>query len=483
MAGKAWSDFALPYDVSRLFKKMTMLNINKEIEQLHQLITSPPDAITADLFGRLYAWGVLSLFNKVNNELENLSERLDTFIELDAMEIKFDTYCNEDYWTPYWNKQPKTTWPSDNLQTAINRMTDYLPNGQEGYQVTPEVLGSFKTAMHQLCDEERMSTRAVTYALDKGIDTIRQLLDELRRKVENPESYLYGKLWDELSKTHCEDNPNYEEWRQEIGTPTIEDLKAKQKQEIYNLLKKEFFRFAHMPTGGEVKKRKTIIGEDDLEVGSVIDKDFETNCAKLDRYVVWKGDCVLTVNYERLGQYIYKNYKKFDKADFVNIVDFDATIELINEDMAKIKPDLAQHLKRYQERQLEELLKDCMKIFEPFKMWLKDDIRQTIIDEYLEMLLFDSKLKEEARRSLRGQSKNKYCCSIMIALSFCYIFKPEYTTAEYAEALYEVLSSVQKDTLERYFKDQKNNNEALNKWTADIMNDLKTVPYSRLEVG
>lgn len=460
-----------------------MLNINEEIEQLHQLIASPPDARAADFFGRLYAWGVLSLFDNVNNKLEMLSVRLDTSIDLDAMGIKFDTYCDENYWTAYWNNSQANCCSSENHQTAINRMTDYLPNGKEGYQVTPDVLGSFKTAMHQLCDEDRINTRALTFALDKGIDTIRQLLDKLRRKVENPKPHLYEKLWKEIFDSHHKDKTYYDEWCQEIGTPTLEDLKSKQKQEIYNLLKKGFFRFAQKPTGGEVKNRKTKIDEDDLEVGSVIDKDFEANCAILDRYVEWKGNCILNVNYERLGQYIYKHYKELNKDDLVNIVDFDATIDLINEDMAKIKPDLAQYLKRYHERQFEALQDDCKKIFEPFKKFLKDDIRQTIIDEYLEKLLFDSDVQEEARDRLSSQSKNKYCCSIVIALSSCYIFKPEYTTAEYAKALHKELTVVQKDTLTSYFKNDENNNKALNQRTENIMKDLKTTPNSRTDAG
>lgn len=460
-----------------------MLYINEEIEQLHQLIASPPDAAATGFFSRLYAWGVLSLFNRVNNELETLSERLDTSIDLDALGIKFDTYCDIDYWTPYWSKPPQRQWSSENHQTAINRMTDYLPNGKKEYLVTPEVLDSFKTAMHQLCDEEKISARALGYALDEGISKIQQLLYELRYKVENPELHLYDKLWVTLFDTYYEYEPNYHEWYQEIGTPTIEDLKAKQKQEIYNLLKTGFFRFAKQPTGGEVKRRKMIIGEDDLEVGCLVDKDFETECAKLDRYVEWKENSILTINYERLGQYIYKNYKKFDEDDFINIVDFDATMDLIHEDMARLKPNLAQYLKRYQEHQLEELLNDIKKVFEPFKVFLKESIRPTLIDEYLEKLLFDSEIKEEAKKKLSGQSRNTYCCSIVIALSFAYIFKPEFNNANYANALHQVIDSVEKKNLERYLKDSKISNSTLNNWTTLIMGDLKATPFSWSKTG
>lgn len=463
-----------------------MLDINREIQQLHQLIVSPPEAVTTGMFCRMYAWGVLSLFNKVNNELETLSGRLDTSIDLDAIGIKFDTYCDINYWTPYWSLPSKRNCSSENHQTAINRMTDYLPNGMEEYLVTPEVLESFKTAMHQLCDEERMSVRALVYALNKGKDTTMQLLMELRKKVENPAPHLYEKLWATLSdKYKYEPAERYQEWKQETGTPTIEDLKAKQKQEIYNLLKAGFFQFANKPTGGEVKKRKMIISEDDLEVGSVIDKDFETECAKFDRYAEWKDNCVLTINYERLGRYIYKNYKQFKEKDFIEILNFDATMDRIHEDMALIRPGLTQYLKRYQGHQDEELLEDCKKIFEPFKEYLKGDIRPTLIDEYLEKLLFDSDVKEEAKTKLRKSSKNKYCCSIVLALSFYNIFKPEFNNNndDLAKALKNGLGSDNKETLVRYFKDSKNNNKALTQWSSSIIDDLKKTPNPKPTAG
>ncbi len=462
-----------------------MLHINEEIEQLHQLIASPPDAAATGFFSRLYAWGVLSLFNRVNNELELLCDQLDTSIDLDALGIKFDTYCDIDYWTPYWNKPPKIDWSSENHQTAINRMTDYLPNGKEEYLVTPEVLDSFKTAMHQLCDEERISARALGYALDRGIDKIQQLLYELQRKVMSPEPHLYEKLWEKIYSSYEDDEyvERFSGWYQDVGKPTFEELKAKQKQEIFELLRRNFFRYAKPPTGGEVKNRNLVITEDDLEVGCEVTREFEIECAKFDKLIEWKEDCILIVNYERLGQYIYKNYAKLDSDDFFNIKNFDCIMELIHEEMAKLKPGLAKYLKRYQEHQDEELLNDLKKIFEPFKEYLKEDIKPTLIDEYLEKLLFDSEIKEEAKKKLSGQSRNTYCCSIVIALSFSYIFKPEYNNSDYAKALHQIIDSVEKKNLERYLKDSKISNSTLNSWTTHIMDDLKATPISWPETG
>lgn len=461
--------------------------INEEIEQLHQLIASPPDAAANGMFSRLYAWGILSLFNRVNNELETFSEQFDTSIDLDVIGINFEKYCDIDFWTPYWSKPPQKYWPSENHQTAINRMTDYLPNGEEGYLVTPEVLDSFKIAMHQLCDEDRMSARALGYALDKSIDTLQKLLYELNNKVLNPKPHLYEKLWSTLCDTYYEYEPveKYQTWYQEAGAPTLDDLKAKQKQEIYELLKSGFFRFAQKPTGGEVKRRKWKIGEDDLVVGSVVDNDFEAECSKFDRYIEWKENCILSINYERLGQYIYKNYQKFDEEELIYITDFDVTLDLIHDDMAKLKPGLAKHLKRYQEHQDEALLNDCKKVFEPFKNYLKEELRESLIEEYLEKLIFDSELKEEAKKMLSGGSKKTYCTSIVIALSFCNIFKPQYNNSkeDLSRALNKGLEWHNKETFKDYLDNKDYNRKNLNSWTSNIMDDLKEHPFSRSQSG
>lgn len=465
-----------------------MLYIEQEIEELHKLLMSPLQSRGNTLFNRLQFWSILTVFNRLNRELEALNLQFDTSIDLDAIEIDFDKYCDVENWQQYKLQDIiKTDIEKESVRTEINLMSDYLPNGEEGYYITPDVLGSFRQAMYQLCDDDRMGSLSLQKAIDNAFGQMMTLLIELHNKVLNPKPHQYAKLWTTLKDTFFDDEyaEQYREWHQEIGTPTMEDLKAKQKQEIYELLKTEFFRFAKTPTGREVKTRHTVIAEDDLEVGCEIDKDLETKCAKLDRMVEWKDGCIMVINYERLGQYIYKNYKKLSEDDICRIIDFDGTIDLVHEDMAKLKPGLAKHLKRYQEQQDEELLKDIKKIFAPFKSYLKEDLRETLVEEYLEKLLFDSDLKEEARTMLRTQSKKKYCCSIVLALTTTYIFKSEYNNSnqDLAKALYDGLEADKKDTLVRYLKNKENSNNALNSWTSNIMDDLKRHPFSRPQTG
>lgn len=432
------------------------------------------------------------MLNEVNQDLETINEQLDTSLSLDAAKIDIGT-------TPMRLKflYKKIGWwkygleeSADKQSPQIDRMACCLQNEEGAYLVSPDGLESFKTALNQLCNENTISSQTIRNALTRGYSKMVDLLDEIRKKTENPEPHLYKKLWDDFFREYCSQSyddckKNFNDWKKKsIGRPSLDELKAKQKKEILKLLKTKFFRFCPNPSGGAIKKRKLKIDEDDLEVGTELPEGFDVECTKFEKFIEWKGGCILSLNYEKLGQYIYLYYHKLEGHEPYSITYFDIMMDFIHEEMAKIKPDLKQYLKRYQEHQFEELLNDCKKIFEPFKKYLKDDIRQTIIDEYLEKLLFDSDLKEEAREMLRGQSKNKYCCAIVTALSSCYIFKPEHNnTANYAKALHKVLSSVTKETLTRYFNAPENNNKALNRWTENIMKDLKTTPNSRTDAG
>ena len=472
-----------------------MLKINDEIKQLLQLIDNPIYCDGAVIFNRLQAWSILSLFNKVNQDLEKLNEQLDTSLNLDAISIDFDSSITSVL--PRKMKLDKIARKCDGREDSdenqlfqINLMTDYLPNGKEGYNITPDVLGSFRTAMNQLCDEDRISSRTIDSALTQALIKMSELLDNIHKKVENPEPYLFNKLWDDVLEKHglysyLECKKEFNDWKKRIGELSLDDLKAKQKQEILELLKTKFFRFCQPPTRGAVKNRTLRIDEDDLEVGTELPEDFDVECTRFEKFIEWKEDCILTLNYEKLGQYIYNNNREFEEDELCNITHFDIMMDYIHEEMAQIKPNFAKYLKRYQEDEDGELLNDLKKIFEPFKEYLKDGIRQTIIDEYLEKLLFDSEFKEEAKKKLRSASKKKYCSTIVLALSFCHIFKPEYNNSndDLASALRKGLDWKNKTTLYDYLRNAENSNQALNSWSSHLMDELKAVQISEPEAG
>lgn len=469
-----------------------MLNINEEIKQLFQLIETPLTYRGKNIFNRLQAWAILSLFNDINYNLECINDKLDKSLDYDALGIDFDTFINgahslkKNLPTIAKNSSIISRTPQT-YQSPINRMTDYLPNGVPGYDITSDVVGSFRTAMHQLCDEDRISPRAIEKALNIGLDTLCMLLTEIQEKIEKPKPYLYLNLWNDLEYTYFNTfiEEEYRKWVAEIGDPSLDELRDKLNQAIFELLTSGFFRFCPQPTRGAVTNRKLKIGENELAVGTAIPVDFDVECTKFEKFIEWKGNCILALNYEKLGQYIYRNYRKFNEGELYNIIYFDTIKELINENLAIIKPELAKYTKRYQEDKDKELLNDCRKIFIPFKEHLKNDISKNVIDVYLEKLLLDSDYKEDAKARLSGQSRKKYCCSILFALCSCYIFPPEFASnkTELAKTLNKGLDGDNKETLIRYLKDSNNNDKKLTSWTKEIMDTIMWAQFTMTKTG
>lgn len=459
--------------------------INDEIEYLHRVIIGAMDnyPVRVGVFERLFSWSIIGLFNEINNNLEELSLQLDKELNLEAISIKFDVFLNRDYWSKNWlfvdfyslYEKDNEEMPIHNYTSAINKMTDYLPNGVKGYTVTPAVLESFKSSVHQLCDEDRITFSDLYYSLNLGLDKMLELLKVVKKKVENPQNHLYKKLWDETLEFYDNDefDKDYKDWLEDNGDPTFEDLKARQKQEIFRFLNKNFLRYCKNPTGAEIKKRKLIITEDDLPYGTLIPESFDIECTKFEKFIEWKDEHVLAINYEKIGQYIYKNYHQFEENEFYNITDFDRIMDVIHEAMAKIKPSLAKSLKRYEENQINELIIDCKKIIITCKPFLRKGVKENLLEAYIDKLMFDPEIKAEARSKLGGQSKNKYICDMIAHLSNCFVFDVQYNADNYAEALHKEITSVDKKNLKRYINETINSRKgALYAWTKKIIDGL-----------
>ena len=183
------------------------------------------------------------------------------------------------------------------------------------------------------------------------------------------------------------------------------------------------------------------------------------------------------MNYEKLGKYIYKNYSKLDLNDLRRIVEFDKTIDKINEDIADLKPNLAKYLKSYEDTIVNNLIKDCSSILNTCQQYLAKDIRTTFFQDYLEKLLFDKDMREQARKKLLGSSKYTYICEILAALKNAHIIRVDCDKYDIAKSLAEKITNVEEATLAKYFERNYNDNDgALNRWTKKIVEELKQEP-------
>jgi hypothetical protein len=459
--------------------------INDDLEYLHRVITGAKTGTVVDigLFDRFFLLGIISMLNRINNNLEELNKQLDISPNLEALSIKFDTFLDEKYWMDnllFSNKYAiyeasGVDYKEISFTNDINSMTNYLPPVEEG-GFTQAQFESFKRAVHQLCDEQKTSYKSLQQGVLHGILDMTRLLCIIRHKVDHPADHQFIKIWNEIYEEYKDDEclKEYEDWKEELGVLTINDLIIRQKQEIFKLLCSNVFRYFRSPLGYQLRSCSIKINEDDLPVGTEIPSDIKIKAAIFDKLIEWKGKYILTMDYERLGKYLYRNYSKLTNNDFYAIVDFDMVLEAIHEDMASLKPNLSPYLKRYEEDKTKEILEDCTEILDTCQIHLAKGVQKTFLNFYLGRLLYDKEMKDEARKKLTGGSKNTYICEIIAALKNVHIFKPDCDKKDLANSLSKKIKNIKVDTISKNIERAYNANEgALLYWTQKNINDIK----------
>ena len=440
------------------------------------------DVMQMGIFDRMFRIGILSYISSLNEELEKLNKSLDESINLEGVCIDFDKYLSKKAWNNnwiFWDKGERVSSKYNNK--SINVMTDYFPIGKDEYkETTKDAVKTFKTSLNIVSGDEYISSRALYYSIDAAVNRMLNILSEIQKKVKNPKSHLYIKLWEDILERFDNDefDKDYKEWKYEYGSRSYEELKVRHKQEVFKFLKTDFFRFCQRPTGSEVKNCSYIITEDDLPLGTLIPENNTERCTIFQKFFEWKDD-IMILNYEKIAQYIYKNYHQFDELEFFNITDFDRILESIHEDMAKQKPNLAKYLKRYEENIINELIKDCSKIINTCIVHLTNGTRNTFLREYLCRLLSDKEMKEEAKKALTSQSRNTYICEIIAALKWYNVFKANVNSGDLADSLSKEMTTVRKPSIKKYIDTATNSRESLLfNWTSKIIEDLKANPYN-----
>lgn len=462
--------------------------INDEIEYLHKVITQVKTGSVLDLgtFDRLFAISIISAFNHINIHLAELYEDLDVSLRLEGLSIDFERYLNPNYWTKnflFADKYAIYEAAGGNLadvsyKKEINYITDYLPPVvEDGEGFKQAQVDSFKTAMHQFCDEEKLAYRDISHGLHFGLYMMLELLEQIRNKVQKPAKHQYIKLWDDLYEDNkfTDAKKNFNLWKDDQGEMNINILKARQKQEIFNLLTSGFFRFHSSPTGSEVKRCQLKINEDDLPVGTEIPANLHVECAKMEKFIEWKGKHILSLNYEKLGNYIYHYYKKLEPGNLYDIVYFDQTLDLIHEEMSKLNGGFKQFLKDYESNLVNDIYNDCSAILNSCRIHLKPALKDSFLKDFLSKILYDKTIMQEVRSKLVGKPRNKYICFIVYTLYDFYVFKADSVKNDLINTLSKAFGRRPSSTsISRYFKEfQKKKDGALYEWTRNHIDEFK----------
>ena len=279
---------------------------------------------------------------------------------------------------------------------------------------------------------------------------------------------------------------DYRNWKVEhegYGYQRLEDWRS---QEIVRLLMSGILKKAPAPTGREVKERSVVIDIDALEVGTSLPENLDVLCAQLSPFVFWTGQKkeILMVDYERMDKYLLRHQADITEDARYAYDYFDTIVNLIQEDMALLKPQLAKYLKNYDENLLERSRKECIDVVNACQPLLKANIRTDLLGDVVRKLLDDKRIGEEVQTKLCSiKTRNKYLCELVAALDCFGIFKPEVNKRTLAKTLSQEMDSVSITSAEYYIKMvQGAKDHKLYLWVKENIEDLKAHEYNPLQV-
>ena len=292
----------------------------------------------------------------------------------------------------------------------------------------------------------------------------------------------------EVAKQQAEQD--YQNWKVEhegYGYQRLEDWRS---QEIVRLLMSGILKKAPVPTGREVKERSVVIDMDALEVGTTLPENLDVLCAQLSPFVFWTGQKkeILSVDYERMDNYLLRHQADITEEARYAFDYFDTVVNLIQEDMALLKPQLARYLKNYDENLLERSRKECIDVVNACQPLMKPNIRTDLLCDVVRKLLNDKRIGEEVQTKLCSiKTRNKYLCEIIAALDYFGVFKAEVVRRTLAKTLSQNMVSVSIGSADDYIKKfQSAKSGVLFEWMKENLEDLKAHeynPYAGLLLG
>lgn len=275
-------------------------------------------------------------------------------------------------------------------------------------------------------------------------------------------------------------------WKTEHEGYNYQRLEDKRSQEILYLVTSGILKDTPAPTRREVKERWVVIDADAIEVTTKLPDNLDILCTRFSPFVTWTGQKkeLMMVDYERMEKYLLRNQEDITDNEYFAYYYFDAILDLIQEDMAVMKPQLAKHLKNYEENRLLGIQKECTDTLKDCVPLLKPDIRTGFFGDVVCKLMDDKAIREEALAKLCSvKTRNKYLCELVADLDCFGIFKPEVNRRMLARTLSQKMGSVSISSAEYYIKMfQTARSGNLFDWVKENVDDLKVHAYNPLQV-
>lgn len=433
---------------------------------------------------RMLSVALLCQIHDINLRLEKLRDELDHNIVSEAVGINFSKILAEDYWpdTILFNEDHEES--KRDYFSFVNLIPDYFTANDKEKRFKDTLVEPLKSAFHQFLDEEKLSFGVMAHALNEAISKMKTLLTEIKRKIDNPHSYVYRKVWDELYSDYKDGGIDdmFRRWLNDKAKVDVTILKKKQLCEILGMMKRKFFRYCERPSIGEVKNCMLLRNEDSLPAGTELTDEIKEECAKFEKFISFKKDLIFNLDYEMLGKYIAMNGAKLEDVEYVGLVDFDVMMDCINAEMANIRPSLKVYLKNHEENKVGEILNYGTPILNSCQKYLRDGLRNTILREFLVKALHDGEIKNYLMERLgNGRLRNKCLCLIIAALDLHRVFRVDAVSQDLAKSLSEACEGKPSAaSIKDYIDDYRSNhaNDKIYLWTKRNIEDLKSHPYN-----
>ena len=166
-------------------------------------------------------------------------------------------------------------------------------------------------------------------------------IEEAKKIMMNAPAEVFGKYYHDFDFGVAEDEVvmHYMDWKMKQGNLTFEVLKEKQTIMVADFLKKRILRFTPPPTKRELDEVNLELVMYYLPHGYDLPEEFKNWCAQFSRFISWEDD-ILIIDYNTYGKYLFDCLSMLSREERVALLELDATLLMIHEDMRKLRPEL-----------------------------------------------------------------------------------------------------------------------------------------------
>ena len=249
------------------------------------------------------------------------------------------------------------------------------------------------------------------------------MLQELRIKILKVDVDYAEKVFKRMAARVKKsiNNLEYVIWRIRHPHPTMKQLEHQQIQLTANMLIAGILEYDEDPAGDDIAEVKLELVKKGIKQGQELPENFVAECAKLRRYSYWKGKHLFMIDYQGIYTYLFSHcFEKFTKQQRIALYEYDVQLKMIHEDMVRLKPELAQHLKTPVQHQ--PCIKPAEHNEEPFHF-----VHPSLSGER------EWEIHEEVKRLVKRQGVQEICRYLQEMEARGDVFLPQMPSVAYAE--------------------------------------------------